>query len=443
MLLEILLLLLLILLLFYLAITKNGWVSPGFLFTFPFIIMIIVSEFYSAIRDFKLHVETFLVVLLGVVFFLLASIIVEKTVMLKNKGLILKFSDKNIIRKYRLLFVVLLETFFLFLYIFYVIRRGNMYNYTFIESINRIMLNGKFGTFEEDFSLPIYLSIGIQMNFIVSYLFSYLIAKRIILKEKINLFILIIGFLLSNMTCFLGGSRGPILENFAGLILAFGIVKYKQNGKRWPSLKMFLFLTIFVSFGIVIFFNILPLMGRQETADNFADSFAQYIGSQIYNLDSFISNVNSKSTLFGANTLKVFYGELNSMFGIDLKLENHIIENYFVEINGHNLGNVFTTFFNFYCDGGIVNVVFCSFFMGFVSQLIFSKIKSCSFGINNFFVVYLYIAVSVLFSFFASRFFQNIVSIKFMFKIVWLVVLNFYLYDGKIVFYRNKLYGLE
>ena len=73
---------------------------------------------------------------------------------------------------------------------------------------------------------------------------------------------------------------------------------------------------------------------------------------------------------------------------------------------------------------------------------VFDKIKTRWAVVDFAFVIYLYIAVNLLFSFFGPRFFQNVVQIKSLLKFIWLYFIFWFVYgsDIKVVNYADGLF---
>jgi oligosaccharide repeat unit polymerase len=307
---------------------------------------------------------------------------------------------------------------------------------TLSEAINYIMVNNKFDTGVDTISVPFALHIFLQINYIIPYLFSYLIARRIIFKDKSSLILLLYGYIIGMITCFLNGSRGPLLENILALLIGFAIVYWQKSGKKLFPIK-FMLPIVFVSILLLIsFFAILPYMGRDNTASNSYDEFTQYIGAQVYNLNYFIEEKNTSSTFWGANTFVSLYSDFNSFFRINLGAFEGRVSSFFITANGHEMGNVFSCFFAFYVDFGLLGVIICSLFMGWFSQFIFDKIKQKNQMISFISVIYLYLAVNLFFCFFGTRFFQNVIQLKSMIKLFWLFVIYVFVTNGK-VFVNN------
>lgn len=432
----------------YFLATDKEWYAPSTLFCIPFILAYIVAAFFQRTWDFKMGAGAFFVLLLGQIAYLLGDYIARKVRFTSKSGrvsLIHLANEENEIKTWKLAVVVGVITVFFLGYLYCVYTWGASKGYSLKEAINHAMLQGKFAG-DDTLSIPSVLNVGLQLNYIAGYVFAYLIARRVLLKDKVNLILLILGYLISTSTWLLGGSRGPILENIAALCISFGIVYFFKTKRRMFSKKAIIPALIIVVAAVGIFFLSIPLMGRHATADNFQDMITEYFGSQIYNLNYFIENVNSQSGMFGADTLKALYHDFESFFNINTGYQNAMVGNFFVTANGHDMGNVFTTYYNFYVDAKFLGVFICTFLMGFITQCAYKSMRMKSL-VSVSTILYLYMASSVLWSFFASRFFQNIVQLKTIIKLFWVYVLYWFLPNSKIyicdyIYYDDSFDGV-
>lgn len=411
------------------------WYGPYGLFFFPFLICYIIAGCNSGKWAFELGVKTSVVLLLGELAFFIGCLCAKKIVFKGFKGQknILLFNLKGESRKInnsKLLRIVIMESIFFLIYYSMIYMWGIRHGCTVREAINHIMLNGKFGGDGDPLGLPFWLQILLQMNYIAGYFFAYLLARRILLKDKINIVLLVWGYIVSMLTNFLGGSRGPILEILASLLISFGIVYYFKTDKKIFSVIQILGIVVIFLIVIIVFFKILPLMGRQQTAADQNDVFTQYIGSQIYNLNYYIENIDKRSTFFCAETLKSLYNDIESFLGIEIGYKKGMIGNPFIFSKGHNLGNVYTTYYNFYIDYGMLGVFVFTFFIGWISEKFFININYNQNMVNYKLIIYIYMGSSITFSFFASRFFQNVIQLKMILKFLWIVFMYLYLVDG-------------
>lgn len=414
----------------------SEWYAPYCLYYIPFLACYIIAAFNSKTWLFELNGITTFILLIGEFAFLSGCFFASK-ISIKNKRhskkqfFILKSNDCTI-ENSRLLVVVSLETIFFLLYLVMVYIWGVRHGRSIIESINMIMLNSKFSGDGDQLGLPTLLQIFLQMNYIGGYFFAYLIARRVLLKEKSNnILLLVLGYIVSILTNFLGGSRGPILEVLSALLLSFGIVYFYKSGRKnftfFQILKVVLLLII-VGIG---FFEILPLMGRSQTAVNSSDVFTQYIGSQVYNLNYYIEKVNKHSTFFCASTLSSLYRDIETFFKVNIGYKEGMVSDFFVFTNnGHNMGNVFSTYLSFYEDGGLLGVFLLSLIFGWGSEKIYMNAKIHRKMDNSFdyrLIIYIYVGAQVIFSFFSNRFFQNVIQLKMIIKIFWIIFMYLYL----------------
>ena len=411
---------------FYISLGKE-WYGPYSIFYLPMLACYVIAALNADKWNFVLSFETFIVLLLGEISFFVGCFIAKKISLFpkgrKKSRFFIVNGESNSITTSRLALIVLAEFCFFALYLIMVYFWGIRHGKDIFGAINSIMLNGKFDGDGDPLGLPFLLQICLQMNYIAGYLFAFLLARRVLLKDKSNLFLLISGYVISILTNFLGGSRGPILEIFTGLLISFGITYYFKTKKKFLSVSQILKIVVLTILVGVCFFEILPLMGRSQTAANESDVFTQYIGSQIYNLNYYIETVGDHSTFFCAETLKSLYADIESFFGITLGYKDGMVGNFFVFTpQGHNLGNVFTTYFNFYIDLGLFGVCFFTAFIGWFSEKYFKSIRFNSM-VNIDVVFYIYMASSIAFRFFASRFFKNVIQLKMFIKIFWMLVI--------------------
>ena len=427
----------LILFLLFYCLLGREWYSPCSLFTIPFLLMFIISAFNQSKWSFVMSFETFFVFVLGILAFLIGAFVCNIS-RIRTQDSIVLIQKKESLSTLRLLFVIFLEALFFFMFLVFILRWGASHGYSLSVSIYQIMMAGKFNLDEDTIQIPFVLSVCLQMNYTCAYLFSYLIARRFIFHDNINLPLLIIGFLLSCATCLLGGSRGPIIENILAIIISTGIVFYQKSGKRFFNKKTSLIIFGLLASIILVFFFAMPLMGRSTTNSDFIEEIELYFGAQAFNLNYFITNIDTRSSFFGANTFSSFYSDVQNFTGINFGAVDGKVLSFFVTSNNINLGNVFTCFFAYYADFGFLGVAIVPFFVGLISQFVFKKAKGNVTTINFWAVLYLFISVNLFFSFFSNRFFQNIINLKMVINIFW-ILLMYYLIFNPTIYFSNQL----
>ena len=444
MLLELLIVLTIFIFVFFFIKLGKEWYAPYTLFGLPFIAMFFVALLNKDNWGLDLDFITFMIFFIGFLFFMFGCwfarhVCLNKTVLVTT-SLKLKPMTRSV-NSVRLLIldIVMLVFFIMFFYKIYSWSKAN--GFSLSGGINEIMVLSKFEPDKVTVTIPFVLQIFLQINYLAAYLYSFFIARRIVFRDRSNLLLLVLGYGICMATCFLNGSRGPLVENLIALVIAFAICWHQRYGKKMFPRRILGWLFVLAIVAAVGFFAIIPLLGREKTAESLIDQITEYIGAQVYNLNYFVETNNARSTFFAANTLSSFYNDLKTL-GIDLGVSSHAVKSFFVTANGHEMGNVFTCFFSFYVDFGIIGVGILSFFMGWVSMKVFDKIKTRWAVVDFAFVIYLYIAVNLLFSFFGPRFFQNVVQIKSLLKFIWLYFIFWFVYgsDIKVVNYADGLF---
>ncbi len=434
MLLEILIISVVVLfIVFFFALGKE-WYAPYTLFMLPFIGMLVVALFNKANWGLQFELTTFFVLFVGILFFLMGCWVakfVRIQTLVHLKPLVMLQPSRRSINNNKLFIVDILMLIFFLIYFNKIYTYGVENEMSFTEAINYIMMLAKFEPDKTTITIPFILQIFLQINYLAAYLYSFFIARRIIYKDRSNLALLLFGYILSMATCFLNGSRGPLVENVIALVLAFAITWHQRYGMKMFPRRILLGIVVLLAIAVIGFFAMLPLLGRQSTAESFWDSITEYIGSQAYNLNYFIQTKDSRSTFFAANTFSSLYNDLETL-GITIGHTAGKIKTFFVTANGHEMGNVFTCFFSFYVDFGITGVAIFSYLIGWISQRIYEKIKLRSSIVDFALVIYIYIGVNLMFCFFGNRFYDNVFQIKSLLKFIWLYLIFWFVSDSNI-----------
>lgn len=423
--------LLLLMFVCFFYILGKEWYAPYTLYSVPFLLITIIGANNQNLWGFRVNPDTFIAFFLNILFFSIGCVICKG---IKRKKHYLLVQKQRISIKNKKLIILFAIIFITFVYYYYILNSwGKSHGMNVMEAINYVMIMSKFNTGVETIHKPIVFKFLILYVEILPYILSYWIARRVLLKEEVSLKWLIVCYISCLACLFLNGSRGPLVECFVGLGIAFGIVYYQKKRKKTFSFKMILPIVISISLLIVAFFAILPYMGRTQTADTLIDSVYQYIGSQIHNFNYWVSGNVVHSSGFFANTFSALYDDLNTFFGIDLSNMNKTITLFFVTSStGHNMGNVFTCLFSYYADAGLIGIVLFAFISGFISEKSFLNIKGDAKLIDVSFPVYLYIATNLFFSFFGSRFYTNVINIRFIVKMIYIVLIYMYTTNSRI-----------
>lgn len=417
--------------LFFIILGKE-WYAPYSLYCVPFIILIFIGSLNQSLWDYTINETTFATFLFNFFFFCTGCMIAKMINRKSCNRLFFIAKDEIIIsnKKLRFILCIAIITFIYYYLSIYMWGKSNSRN--FISAMNYIMSMAKARPELETMHKSIILKFMIVFVEILPFIISYWIARVLIFKDRINLKLLLAIFVVCEGCLFLTGSRGPMVEPVIALIVAYAIMYYSKTHSKIFKFKTILKVALLVLIVAIGFFAVLPMMGRQQVADNMIDSVFQYIGAQIYNFNYFTVHNDSHSVGFLAHTLSSLYDDIKSFLGLDLT--NHFQKvsiSYISTSNGHSMGNVYSCLIAYYIDAGILGVCLCSFFSGYVSEAIYINVRKK--GLNSIsFPIYLYMAINLVFCFFASRFYSNIINIKFFIRVFYIICVYMYATNSRI-----------
>lgn len=411
-------------------------ISPPIFFNMGFVVACYFAILFY--KEWDLHLlrkNTFLSISLGCSVFTLVSIIyINKFKNASSRISSLQFSLflKRIKLKHFLILCCILQIIVLYLKVHYY-KAAFGGNLSFDELLFASRMN-----FLDDDSIsvfPFWFRNVMQLFTVLNFLFYALFSNLVLLKEKKNRFLilLLIGNIFLQMACSLfDGARGGIASSLFCFLLIFSMKYLLWFGKKKLPIKLlakFLLLTIIAG---TFLKASAEFVGRDTKEESSLYYFAYYCGGEIKNLDIYISN-EKFSKNFGDATFLGFYSELSKYIPIKVP---KVAENTFSEYKGLNLGNVYTTFYNFYYDGGLWGVIIFTAIMSFLASFIFlqtRKSKAMNLALSEF--IYAQVCFSLLMCFFSNRFYTEIICISFCKKIVYFLVISYFF---NITFFKNR-----
>lgn len=401
--------------------------SPSFLFSVSFFFSSLWAFAYKKSWDLDPSLQTVLVITLGTLEFVLVASFTSffaRSIIKKNK-INTRLVWINVSR-IKLLMIIILEMITI-LYTVKVLKEltglGSITaaSYTYRKTV-------LFSTVT--MSLPKLLVMLRRFSYACGLFFSYLWAKELVINKKVD-WLMLFEISLTAYDSALTGSRTTILVLVIVMFSSFYILKRNDEGWHHKSNgKLF----VFGGLGMIIFLSIFKqlatLMGRIINTSSM-DYLAEYLGAEIKNLDIFIRTVNFPVTnsLFQSQTLINIMKPIGNIVGISGTDFRLILP--FQTVNGFDLGNVYTTFYQFLYDYSYLGVFIFIMIMAIVSQISFDKAKFFNdhgkVSINI--LIYGYIASALIFSFFSNKFYEQIVSPNFIFYILFWIVLNFIFFN--------------
>ena len=424
---QLVLFLLIITIIAYL-INKKDIISPSVIFSASFLFSSIWALAFKdewSLETF--HLNTFLVIIGGVLIFLIISSITSFfSSKIKNNKKKIKANPEEInINSIVKILCIIISTISVLIIIRSVLHAvGYSWNHMF-EGISRFDSISKFSSTNIGISkLASFLKCFLTA---LSYWYLYIFMHNVILSKKIDLsslIIVIIGFFGSMTT---GGRNGAINLIIALVVYLILILNKKGTPISKIPLKTKLFLLLVPTIVLLSFPKLTALVGRNVSTTG-TYYLAVYCGAEIKNLDIYLQEYNY---LIKTNKNNMTFISINNWLGPKLGYtQPYKYDLPFRSVNGYNLGNVYTTFYAYIYDYGYVGVVTMVSLMAFIIQFVYEKAKKSN--LTNkpsiWILIYGYMFSSIVLSFFSNKFYEQEFSIHFIYIIIfWLIFNKFFL----------------
>lgn len=344
----------------------------------------------------NLNIKTIAIILIGIIMFLLGELLARKTK--KNKenkieNLIKsKYKEKskvNLIVIIACLIITIITTILLFLEI-----RKICEHYGFVSNdISKLL--GFYRTKTELFSTNL-LKDNISINFIVkqmkkvceaiNIIFAYLLIKKIVdkrIKENIaETVLLIVTIILGLIQTFLNsGGRSILMHFLVAYIMLYLLLKLRNDRISLKTIKRLIIIIICI---FILFYAILPLLGRNSNV-NFIDYITFYLGSPIPSLNTFCEANKGINPQFGSETFSSVYYVLNKFHIIDYK---KALTSEWVNFVPKLSSNVYTSLRAYYYDFGFIGLAILQFLFGFLVTKFYLVVKQSNISLYK--IIYAY-----------------------------------------------------
>lgn len=402
--------------------------TPQMCFALCFFPGIIYACFYVDKWDLHPAPLTLVIMIGGTGFFAVVSILLSKILKKKQKSIIL-INGINTdylnhgFYKIRISFIVLIAYTFIQLLTLLML-------YRFITSLSNGSLSEAIYHFRHErvftnnnIEIPGFLGLLKYFSYSTGYMTAYILIHSIIYKYWCHQPILILNILISLACDMLFGARTGAFQLLIAIAVEFYIVYGKKSNWKIKISRRTLLISIIAAFVLVICFkDIGNLLGRNSERET-DEYLSVYISAEIKNLDTFIregkfgSDISSNQTFVNLiNFLASKTGHYEWYHGLDIP---------FRSVNGHTLGNVYTIFYSFMYDGGLLGVLLCTGLMAVICQFVFNKAiqERNNSKIDIWVVIYSYLCCCLVFSFFSNTFYEQIFNYGFFkFVVFWILL---------------------
>ncbi|MBR4327970.1 MAG: oligosaccharide repeat unit polymerase [Bacteroidales bacterium] len=375
---------------------------------------IVATSYYDKWEMDNMLLESAIVLGGGPLFFTLSCRLFTKKVEYKAIPFF-EFQAKNQKRLEILLFLSIISCIICVIlkYRIYVSTFGSHLDFSYLM----FMARNNIHTTEINIKIPSYINLILSFNGLISYFtcwyLSWLIIKKI---RKIRLtFLLILQFVCTAISGLSDGDKGHMLEPIFRFIIIYILCFfcYKATNKLPSSLVRKL---IIIAILIGISFQGLNLfLGRYVSGSNI-DMLAEYCGAEIKNFDTYMHyplKYRQDATI-GGSTLYFLYHD-------DFKETKISSGKRYETINGFELGNVYTQYYSFHRDFGMVGVLIFSLVIASISMYFYNHATHSLFAkgkLSLCFFLYVMITLPLFMSFFSSNFTYRVFRTGFIRNIV-------------------------
>ena len=392
-----------------LFIYKNDILAPAVVFSFVFLLsttdLILMSTFW----DVSLQLITAVILISGIFLFIIGTYVANMIPSINIKfgshsGI--KYVDNLRLSGAFLNSMILIYIFFIAFFMIYVIRlRGGGVISTGLIDAYGAAIGG-----DTDLNLPVYVSLPYTFLLLAGYVWGYIFANNLVINRNIDKRCIVL-FLLALILSISNGKRGEFIALTVSLIvyvlLALKKSKSRKSRKsRKLSRQIYLMIFILLILVALLFQHIATIMGRDSDRFGPFEYFSIYLGAPILNLNTSVIEKRFSHPVFLSETFHSLYTAIGENFAI----KSFIYKTdriFWSSPNGKRVGNVATTFYDFYHDGGMLGVIFLSFVMGVIIQYVYKGIK-CERYKNKMFstIVFSYMLWMIARSFFANSLFD-------------------------------------
>lgn len=263
-----------------------------------------------------------------------------------------------------------------------------------------------------DFPLKQLINFSKAGGYLFSVGFPYLLCHKTAFSNKASRLLLLIiafvGLVASAGLGFVVNGRTLGLGYIAIACFSYFIFSKRLGENLFTKKRLLICLTI-VALGLASFQ--LLSFGRSDGI-SFLDYIAIYLGAPIANLDTFIvSGSYPTSDLFGQMT----FSSIITYIGAKCHVSDfsYVLDLPFLMRGEYSMGNVYTIYYSFIKDFGLIFVPLLVAFMAVLAQWLYRLCFSTSLSETKLILIvllYSFVAYQIFFSFFSCKFYEEIIS---------------------------------
>ncbi|MBF1038093.1 MAG: oligosaccharide repeat unit polymerase [Candidatus Nanosynbacter sp.] len=425
---------------------NNRIIHPSNILLIVYIFSIYLATLNVGNWKIQLHQNTFILVFLGLISFILGSQIPTIVIRLKGGKTKIRTEYKYYeVNRYLRIFMFLFQIVTCIIAFHFVSKVvGGVSLTNFSAAMEKYRQMSAYDV--ETVSLPGYLTQMIKISNILIYFIAYIFFENYFyIKEhkeykRNNIKRLFIATIL--MQAFLSiitAGRFALIQQIIGVYVLYSIIS-NQNSDNINRINPKRILVVILGGFVMLaaFSGMRGIVGRTNESDSF-DYISAYIGGSVPLLDKAINrNIVDRDLGFGYNTFFPFYRLLHKLSIVN----SHRKGNLEFMQSGKLNGNVYTSLYIFYLDFGIVGAVI----MQFISGLIWSIIWYILYNRNDFrkrkiFLMLLYCLHinSIALHFYSEGFYSAIIAPSFVLEVIYIYILYKITFEVKLRYFHEKV----
>lgn len=427
-----------LLILFFMALmmTKD-YLSPSCLVCESFIVAYLSAIFSSQAGGwrFSLNVETVIIIVLGLMFYLLGSFggnlgknrnVEVQTA--RNEIKMLSYNSKLII------IMLIVQCVLLLIYVYYFKKSNNQFyglDWNSMMRMRRFIASYGDGL---EIGIPGIVNQSIKLAKVNAYIALYYLMHNVAVhsvnkKEKLRgIKKLILIILLYFPYSILQSARFEIFTLLiAGIIIWYIFYRFYSNilyVRRKNMIKAFRRITIVICTLFILVSILGTIVGRAKSDTIFSEGY-NYMGRTMQAFNNYIQEKVPFTTgeIRGEESFYGLFKLLNQLGFIDTWNETWYLE--FISQDGQSLGNTYTTLRRYYSDFGYLGIIILPFIEGFIMSKLYNFAKNPKYKeLNLGLLIYSMVIFSAFFYAYEGFFFSNVISFNYFIVFILIFIIS-------------------
>lgn len=425
---------------------NNRIIHPSNILLVVYIFSIYLATLNVGNWKIQLHQNTFILVSLGLISFIIGSQIPTIVIRLKGEKTKIRteyryYEVKRYLRIFMFLFQII-TCIIAFHFVSKVVEGVSLANFS--AAMERYRQMSAYDA--ETVPLPGYLTQMIKISNILIYLIAYIFFENYFyIKEhkeyKRNNIkrLFIVTIIMQAFLSIITAGRFALIQQIIGVYVLYSIIS-NQNSDKINRINPKRILTVILGGFVMLaaFSGMRGMVGRTNESDSF-DYISGYIGGSVPLLNQAINqNIVDEDLGFGYNTFFPLYRLLHNLNIVN----SHRLGNLGFMQSGSLIGNVYTSLYIFYLDFGIVGAII----LQFISGIIWSVIWYIVYNRNDFkkkkiilMLLYCLHINSIALHFYSEGFYSAIIAPSFVFELIYIYILYKVIFEIKIRYYHEKI----